>query len=68
MPAPEANLDLTKVRYEAFYNHFEPCYHAAVLYVRPSFWRPWPGSGWSGLLNRASFGLLSPRSACTCSC
>ena len=54
----EANLDLTKVRYEAFFNHFEPCYHATVLYVAAFILAALAWLGWSGPLNRASFGLL----------
>ena len=56
--APEADLDLTKVRYEAFFNHFEPCYHATVLYVGAFVLAALAWLGWSGPLNRASFGLL----------
>ena len=54
----EADLDLTKVRYEAFFNHFEPCYHATVLYVGAFVLAALAWLGWSGPLNRASFGLL----------
>jgi len=56
--APEADLDLTKIRYEAFFNHFEPCYHAAVLYAGAFVLAALAWLGWSGPLNRASFGLL----------
>jgi ABC-type transport system involved in cytochrome c biogenesis permease subunit len=56
--SPEADLDLTKVRYEAFYNHFDPCYHAAVLYVLAFVLAALAWLGWGRLLNRASFGVI----------
>ena len=56
--APEADIDLTKVRYEAFYNHFDPCYHAAVLYVLAFVLAALAWLGWGRLLNRASFGVI----------
>ena len=58
LPRAEADLDLTKIRYEAFFNHFEPCYHATVLYVGAFVLAALAWLGWSGPLNRASFGLL----------
>ncbi|MFI5387214.1 MAG: cytochrome c biogenesis protein CcsA [Fimbriimonadales bacterium] len=56
--APEVHLDLTKVHYEAFFNQFEPCYHAVVLYVGGFVLAALAWLGWSGLLNRASLGLI----------
>jgi ABC-type transport system involved in cytochrome c biogenesis permease subunit len=55
---PGVGLDLTKVGYEAFYNNFDPCYHAAVLYVMAFVLAALAWLGWGALLNRASFGVI----------
>ncbi len=51
-------VDQTKVGYEAFYNHFEPCLQATVLYTAAFILAALAWLGWSGPLNRASFGLI----------
>jgi ABC-type transport system involved in cytochrome c biogenesis permease subunit len=53
-----AGLDPVKIHYESFFNYFEPCYHATVLYFVAFVLAAVAWLGWSGPLNRASFGLL----------
>ena len=57
-PDQEAGLDLRKTRYEAFFNHFEPCYQATVLYMGAFVLAALAWLGLSGPLNRASQGML----------
>jgi ABC-type transport system involved in cytochrome c biogenesis permease subunit len=56
--ADRAHLDDRKVGYEAFYNHFEPCYYAAVLYVGAFVLiaASWLRRG--ALLGRLAFGVI----------
>jgi ABC-type transport system involved in cytochrome c biogenesis permease subunit len=53
-----SDLDNAKILYEAFFNHFEPCYYATVLYVAAFVLAAMAWLGWSGPLNRASFAML----------
>ncbi len=56
---PVADLNVTRVNYEAFFNHFAPFYYAAVLYVFAFVLAALAWLGFSGPLNRASFWLIA---------
>jgi len=47
-----------RIRFEAFFNHFEPFYHAAVLYLIAFVLECLSWLGWTRPLRRASFWLL----------
>jgi ABC-type transport system involved in cytochrome c biogenesis permease subunit len=51
-------LDPARVRYEAYVDHFDPTYHASVLYLGAFVLAALAWLGWSRPLNRASFGLI----------
>ncbi len=60
--SPPAPLNPTKVRFEAFFNHFEPFYYGTVLYVGAFVlaclgFLVWP-IGWGALFQRAAFSLV----------
>ncbi len=55
---PPADLNLSKISFEAFFNHFAPFYHASALYVIAFVLVALSWLGWSGPLNRAAFWLI----------
>ena len=56
---PEMLVGKDKTNFEAFFNHFEPFYHAAALYVIAFILAALAWLGWSHGLNRASFWLIA---------
>jgi ABC-type transport system involved in cytochrome c biogenesis permease subunit len=56
---PPENLNLDKTNFEAFFNHFEPFFYSAVLYVVTFLLAALAWLGWSRPLNRASFWLIA---------
>jgi ABC-type transport system involved in cytochrome c biogenesis permease subunit len=55
---PPKDLDLKRIRFEAYFNHFEPFYHASVLYLFAFLLTAASWLGWSRSLNRAAFCLI----------
>lgn len=55
---PRAARELPKVRYEAFYNNFQPIYYAATLYVAAFVFAALAWLGRPCLLNRIAFALV----------
>jgi ABC-type transport system involved in cytochrome c biogenesis permease subunit len=56
---PPADINMRRVRFEAFFNHFEPFYHSAVLYVFVFLLTAMSWLGWSRPLNRTAFWLTA---------
>jgi len=52
------DLNLNKTRFESFFNHFQPFYYAAVLYVFAFVLAATSWLGWTRPLNRAAFWLI----------
>ncbi|MFV2069175.1 MAG: cytochrome c biogenesis protein CcsA, partial [Pirellulales bacterium] len=52
------DLNLNKTRFESFFNHFQPFYYAAVLYLFAFLLAATSWLGWSRPLNRAAFYLI----------
>ncbi len=52
------DLDLAKINFESFLNHFAPFYHASVLYLLAFVLVAVSWLGWTGPLNRAAFLLI----------
>lgn len=52
-------VDIAKTNYEAFFNHFEPFFHATVLYLVAFVLAALAWLGWGVPLNRASFWLIA---------
>jgi ABC-type transport system involved in cytochrome c biogenesis permease subunit len=52
-------VDLAKVRFESFFNHFSPFYYSAALYVAAFVLVCLSWLGWSEPLRRASFWLIA---------
>jgi ABC-type transport system involved in cytochrome c biogenesis permease subunit len=55
---PPARVDLAKIDFEAFFNHFEPFYHASVLYVIAFVLTAVSWLGWGRSLRRSAFWLV----------
>ncbi len=53
-----ADLNLAKVNFESFFNHFAPFYHASVLYLVAFVLVAVSWLGWTVPLNRAAFLLI----------
>jgi hypothetical protein len=53
-----ADLDLAKTKFEAFFNHFAPFYHASVMYLLAFVLAAISWLGWSKPLSRAAFWLI----------
>jgi ABC-type transport system involved in cytochrome c biogenesis permease subunit len=56
--ADRVHLDDRKVGYEAFFNHFDPTYHAAVLYATAFVLIAISWLRWGPALNRLAFGVI----------
>ncbi len=56
--APPGGVDMKRLGFEAFFNHFEPFYYAAILYLAAFVLTALSWLGWSRPLNRAAFWLL----------
>ncbi len=55
---PPADLNLKKISFEAFFNHFAPFYHSSALYLIAFVLVALSWLGWSKPLGRAAFGLI----------
>ncbi|MCA9064144.1 MAG: cytochrome c biogenesis protein ResB, partial [Planctomycetaceae bacterium] len=53
-----AQMNPTRIRFEAFFNHFEPFYHCSVLYVMAFVLTAVSWLGFTRLLNRSAFWLI----------
>lgn len=54
-----SDVDVTKTRFEAYYNHFAPFYYASVSYLYAFIFAVLALLGWSRTLNRTSFLIIA---------